>query len=117
MPTKVLMTFDLKDAESDDYQPGYDALVEQGLSRVSAQKKLRLPYSSVMGDVPDTLGKSAREICNNLTRVLAEATKKDVERVVVAVVSDWACSGKNANDLWLEELLARYESAILRLSR
>jgi hypothetical protein len=63
------MTFDLKDAEGDDYQPGYDALVELGLSRVSAQKKLRLPYSSVMGDVPDMLGKSAREICNNLKEV------------------------------------------------
>lgn len=111
----VLMTFDLEEADADDYEKGYEALAERGLSRVSAQKRLRLPYSSVLGDT--TVGTTAREICDALKKVLAEATGKRVERVLVAVVDDWACNGEVAEDLWLHEIVTRFAAATIRLSR
>lgn len=102
-------------AEPDDYERGYEALLLQGLSRVSQQKKLRLPYSSVLGDTD--VGQNAREICDALKRVLADAKGKDVERVLVAVVDDWACSGHTDANLWLQEIVTRFQAATIRLSK
>jgi hypothetical protein len=109
--TKVLVTFDLEGAEPDDYE----ALLEVGLSRVSAQKKLRLPFSSVLGDTG--VGRTAREICDALVKLLQEATGKRAERVLVGVASDWACNGPVDDDLWLQEIVQRFEAATIRLSR
>jgi hypothetical protein len=115
MAKKILMTFDLKDAEGNDYEPGYEALVHLGLSRVSAQKKLRLPFSSVLGDIADEYGKTAGEIAQKLKDVIQDATtKKTVERIAVAIVSDSAVIGAPDKQLHLEELLARFEAATLR---
>ncbi|MGK3971068.1 hypothetical protein WMF38_05070 [Sorangium sp. So ce118] len=110
---RVLLTFDLKNAEYADYERGYEALVLQGLSRVSANVKTRLPRSSVLGNTD--VGKTAQEICQVLKKVLAEATRKEVERVLVAVVTDWACSGPVDEDLWLQELVTRFADAASRL--
>lgn len=107
---KVLMTFDLEGAEDDDYERGYDALLACGLSRVSENKQIRLPRSSVFGAID--IGKKAEEISNVLRSTLEEATGKKVERIFVAVVDDWACFGYPDEKLGLKELITRF--AILR---
>lgn len=112
------MTFDLDGAQGDDYERGYDALLLHGLSRVSAQKKLRLPYSSVLGETE--VGQSACEIRDALTKILADATGKKVEQLIVAVVDDWACNGNVDKELWMQELetlVEGFQAAVVRLGR
>ena len=97
-----MMTFDLENADESAREKGYEALVPLGLSRVSENKQLRLPYSSMMGTTH--VGSTARQIHDVLKKTLSEASGCKVTRLVVAVVSDWACSGKKDGELWLDEI-------------
>jgi len=104
MPT-ILMTFDLEEADAEDYEEGYRALVQKGLQRVSPNKKLRLPYSSVMGDTD--VGANASEIRDALKAVLEDSTGKRVGRMLVTVAEDWACYGEGDKKQWFRELVQR----------
>lgn len=112
---KILMTFDLKDADAEVRELGYEALLRVGLSRLSSQKKLRLPFSSVLGSTPPSLGETAAEIRDALAALLHEATGSGVERLVVAIVTDWACTGERDQDIFLQELVTRFTAAYEKL--
>lgn len=104
MSKKVLMTFDLKDADPSDYPEVYDALVGVGLSRLSQNQKLRLPASTVFGTIESDA--DADTLRRELTSIVEEAAGHKVGRMMVAIVKDWSCSGYQDLDLWLDELLA-----------
>lgn len=48
---KVIITFDLKDADSKDYTKAYKLLSSIGLEVVSLNKKVALPNTTVMGEL------------------------------------------------------------------
>jgi hypothetical protein len=113
MLKKVLMTFDLKDANPDDYPAVYEALVKFGLSRFSRDEKLRLPASTVFGTLNTEDG--ADELKNKLTKVIESAGNIEVSRIMVAIVTDWSVSGYADFDAWLEEILVRAKEMTKRL--
>ena len=92
---RVLMTFDLKDAQSDDYERGYNELKAHGLSCFyDENNKTPLPRSSVCGTT--SIGENAEEICTELRKKLEAASGKTVERMSVAVVKELACYPKES---------------------
>jgi hypothetical protein len=90
----VLVSFDLKDANSEDYKKGYDLLNDLGLFQFSANKQLQLPDSTVLGQV--NLPGKAADIRDSIAKKLSNACGKEVKRIAVAVVKDWAVQGEES---------------------
>lgn len=101
--TSIILTFDLEDADDDAYHATYEALLKAGLSRLTEKKKLRLPTTTVLGEV-DIEG-DAEAIGKSLKTTIATASGCKVSRILVAEVGSWWGSGDKDSDLQLKEIL------------
>ena len=101
--TSIILTFDLEDADEDAYDAAYEALLKAGLSRLTENKKLRLPTTTVLGEV--NIKGGAKAIGESLKTTIAAASGCKVTRILVAEVSSWWGSGDKDSDLQLKEIL------------
>jgi hypothetical protein len=56
VPMKVVITFDLASADTAEYDKAYDMLCELGLERLSLNKGVTLPSTTVMGELKEDVG-------------------------------------------------------------
>lgn len=103
MPT-VLVTFDMDSAaDSPAREKAYDALIAQGLSRLSENKKLRLPFSTVLGNTE--IANTPQDILKALKKIMEDAAGEEIKRMAVAFVTEWCVYGNPDSKLQANELL------------
>lgn len=102
---QIIVTFDLKNATEEQYDAVYKDLLDLGLSRLTPKERLRLPWSTVLGEISGGDGMSAKAIRDALIATIEKASHCKVERICVGVVSDWASFGAPDHILSLKELL------------
>lgn len=105
---RVLVTFDIEDASEDEREAAYIELKKLGLSRLSENKQLRLPYTTVFGEPDPSLGTAAPAIGKSVAAIIRGSTGRDPKRLAVAIVSGWYVAGQKDSDIELTELLVEF---------
>lgn len=87
----VLITFDLENANSQDYDRAY-AILENvfDLKPISPQKSVRLPESTVMGTIIGPVSNRDTAEIRDLVYALLVTQKLKPSAIAVCKVSDWA---------------------------
>ena len=82
----LVVSFDLEDAEPENYELAYKALEQHYLFRWSPNKQLRAPDSTVAGRT--TKSQSAEDWAEELKSDIEDASKKVCTHILVGITSD-----------------------------
>ena len=92
MGYKIIVTFDLENAETSDYEKAKKILSEYGLFPTSPKKDLQLPSTTLMGNFDSNI--SADDIKIFIWNLFKENGLKP-KRLLGGILQDWSIKSKN----------------------